>query len=152
MPDRFSDVRRQLESRGERAFQAFVKRSDDARLAKTAGSSAGLRVLFAAMERQFVPARADGFTGEIQYNLRAADGSTRSWTVAIDPARARARPGAAPSGAPVLTITLSVADFVRIAARDLDPVAAVMTGRMELAGDIAVALKLGEMFGQGPVA
>jgi putative sterol carrier protein len=152
MPDRFTDVRRRLEARGERAFAGFVKRSDDARLARTAGSTTGLRVLFAAMERQFVPARAGGFTGEIQYNLRAADGAVRSWTVTIDHARARARSGAAPSGSPVLTITLSVADFIRIAARDLDPVAAVMTGRMQLAGDIAVALKLGEMFGQPPVA
>src|SRR3954451_5392142 len=36
MPDRFTDVRRRLEARGERAFQGFVKRSDDARLARTA--------------------------------------------------------------------------------------------------------------------
>jgi putative sterol carrier protein len=47
-----------------------------------------------------------------------------------------------------LTITLATADFIRIAGRDLDPVKAVLTGRMELAGDFAVAMKLGEMFGQ----
>ena len=145
---RRSSARRQIEARGERAFQAFVKRSDDARLARTVGSNPGLRVMFSAMERQFVPERAGGFTGEIQYNLRADDGSIRSWTVTIDPARARARPGPAPSGSPALTITIATADFVRIAGRDLDPVHAVMAGRMELAGDITVALKLGAMFGQ----
>jgi putative sterol carrier protein len=145
---RLTSTRRRLEARGERAFQAFVKRSDDARLTRTVGSRAGLRVMFTGMSRQFVPERAGGFTGEIQYNLRAADGSTRSWTVTVDHTRARARPGAAPSGAPKLTITLATADFVRIAGRDLNPVHAVMTGRMELAGDIGVALKLGEMFGQ----
>ena len=59
--------------------------------------------------------------------------------------RGRAR---AAGGEPKLTITLAVADFVRVAGRDLDPVQAVLTGRMELAGDFAVALKLGEMFGQ----
>ena len=62
--------------------------------------------------------------------------------------RATARPGA--SDAAKLTLTLSVADFVRIAGRDLDPVKAVLTGRLELAGDFSVAMRLGEMFGQPP--
>jgi putative sterol carrier protein len=141
-------LRRTLEARGEQAFQSFVRRAGDERLARTAGSAAGLRVLFAGMERQFVAERAAGFTGDIQYNLRAADGALRSWTVTVDGARASARPGA--SDAAKLTITLSVADFVRIAGRDLDPVKAVLTGRLELAGDFSVAMRLGEMFGQPP--
>jgi alkanesulfonate monooxygenase SsuD/methylene tetrahydromethanopterin reductase-like flavin-dependent oxidoreductase (luciferase family)/putative sterol carrier protein len=141
-------ARRTLEARGEQLFQSFVRRSGDERLARTAGSAAGLKLLFAAMERQFVAERAAGFTGDIQYNLRAADGTLRSWTVTVDGARAIARPGA--SDAAKLTMTLSVADFVRIAGRDLDPVKAVLTGRLELAGDFAVAMRLGEMFGQPP--
>ncbi|HWH94469.1 MAG TPA: LLM class flavin-dependent oxidoreductase [Baekduia sp.] len=142
----FGALRRTVEDRGEQAFRAFVSRSDDARLERTAGSGAGLKVIFAAMERQFVPERAGGFTGDIQYNLRAGEGAVRSWTVTVDGERARARPGATPDA--TLTITLATADFVRIAARELDPVKAVLTGRMELAGDFGVAMKLGEMFGQ----
>jgi alkanesulfonate monooxygenase SsuD/methylene tetrahydromethanopterin reductase-like flavin-dependent oxidoreductase (luciferase family)/putative sterol carrier protein len=142
----FASLRRTLETRGEQAFQAFVHRSGDERLERTAGSGAGLKVIFAGMERQFVPANARGFTGDIQYNLRPADGEQRSWTVTIDGDHATARPGAAAK--PRLTITLSVADFVRIAGGDLDPVKAVLTGRLELAGDFAVAMRLGEMFGQ----
>jgi alkanesulfonate monooxygenase SsuD/methylene tetrahydromethanopterin reductase-like flavin-dependent oxidoreductase (luciferase family)/putative sterol carrier protein len=146
---RVAALRRTLEARGERAFQAFVARSPDARLDRAAGSAAGLRVIFAAMERQFVPEKANGFTGDIQYNLRREDGDVRSWTVSVDGERASARSGAA--GDPRLAITLSVADFVRIAGRDLDPVKAVLTGRLELAGDFTVAMRLGEMFGQpGP--
>ncbi len=141
-------LRRTLEARGEQAFQSFVRRAGDERLARTAGSAAGLKVLFAGMGRQFVAERAGGFTGDIQYNLRAADGTLRSWTVTVDGARAIARPGA--SDAAKLTLTLSVADFVRIAGRDLDPVKAVLTGRLELAGDFSVAMRLGEMFGQPP--
>jgi alkanesulfonate monooxygenase SsuD/methylene tetrahydromethanopterin reductase-like flavin-dependent oxidoreductase (luciferase family)/putative sterol carrier protein len=143
----FSVLRRTLEARGEQAFQAFVGRSGDERLARTAGSATGLRVIFGAMERQFVPERAAGFSGDIQYNLRAPDGSVRSWTVTIAGDRAIARAGTSEGGAK-LTITLATADFIRIAARDLDPVKAVLTGRMELAGDFSVAMKLGEMFGQ----
>ncbi len=141
-------ARRTLEARREQLFQSFVRRSGDERLARTAGSAAGLKVLFAGMERQFVAERAAGFAGDIQYNLRAADGTLRSWTVTVDGARAIVRPGAA--DAAKLTMTLSVADFVRIAGRDLDPVKAVLTGRLELAGDFAVAMRLGEMFGQPP--
>jgi alkanesulfonate monooxygenase SsuD/methylene tetrahydromethanopterin reductase-like flavin-dependent oxidoreductase (luciferase family)/putative sterol carrier protein len=141
-----STLRRTLEARGEQAFQVFVQRSGDGRLARTAGSATGLKVIFGGMERQFVAERAAGFTGDIQYNLRAADGALRPWTVTIGGGCATARPGAAE--APKLTITLSVADFVRIAARDLDPVKAVLTGRLDLAGDFGVAMRLGEMFGQ----
>ncbi len=141
-------ARRTLEARGEQLFQSFVRRSGDERLARTVGSATGLKVIFAGMERQFVAERAAGFTGDIQYNLRAADGTLRSWTVTVDGERATARAGA--SDAAKLTITLSVADFVRIAGSDLDPVKAVLTGRLELAGDFSVAMRLGEMFGQPP--
>ena len=143
-------LRRDLEARGERAFQAFVGRSGDARLERTIGSTPGLKAIFAGMERRFVPERAGGFTGDIQYNLRASDGSERSWTVTIAEGVARARPGVS-EGEAQLTITLPVADFVRIAGRDLDPVKAVLTGRLQLGGDFGVAMKLGEMFGQAPV-
>ena len=85
-------LRRTLEARGEQAFQSFVRRASDERLARTAGSAVGLKLLFAGMERQFVAERAAGFTGDIQYNLRAADGTLRSWTVTVDGARAIARP------------------------------------------------------------
>jgi putative sterol carrier protein len=56
------------------------------------------------------------------------------------------RPG--PASAPALKLKLAVADFVRIAGRDLDPGKALLTGRLDLEGDLAVAARLGEMFGQ----
>jgi alkanesulfonate monooxygenase SsuD/methylene tetrahydromethanopterin reductase-like flavin-dependent oxidoreductase (luciferase family)/putative sterol carrier protein len=139
-------LRRTLETRGERALVAFVKRSGDRRLERTVGSRPGLKALFAGMERQFVAERAAGFTGDIRYELRGADGDVRIWTVTVDGDRARARPGGAPD--PKLTIKMTLADFVRLAGRDLDPVKALLSGRLDLAGDFAVAARLGEMFGQ----
>src|SRR5215211_393029 len=45
----------------EQAFRAFVRRSSDERLERTAGSSPGLRLLFAAMEGQRAPEATAGF-------------------------------------------------------------------------------------------
>jgi alkanesulfonate monooxygenase SsuD/methylene tetrahydromethanopterin reductase-like flavin-dependent oxidoreductase (luciferase family) len=139
-------LRRTLERRGEDAFRAFVRRSDDRRLERTIGTGQGLRVIFSAMQSQFVPSGAGGFTGDLLYELRFADGRVRPWTVTISPDRAHARPGRPPD--PRLTVKLTVADFVRLAGGDLDAGSALLTGRMDLEGDFSLAARLGEMFGQ----
>ena len=136
-----------LASLGEAAFGAFVKRSDDRTLERIVGSEMGLRVLFTGMAQRFVPEKANGFTGALQYELRA-NGDVKRWVVEIDGSRARARPGAAAD--PRLTIRMAVADFARIAGDDLDPGKALLTGRMDMEGDLAIAPRLGEMFGQDP--
>ncbi|HEX2086836.1 MAG TPA: SCP2 sterol-binding domain-containing protein, partial [Solirubrobacteraceae bacterium] len=133
---------------GEQAFGAFVRRSDDRRLERVVGSDLGLRVLFTGMAQRFVPERANGFEGELQYELRADGGAVKRWVVAVERGQARARPGAAES--PRLTIRMGLADFARLAGQDLDPGKALLTGRMDLDGDLSVAPRLGEMFGQEP--
>jgi alkanesulfonate monooxygenase SsuD/methylene tetrahydromethanopterin reductase-like flavin-dependent oxidoreductase (luciferase family)/putative sterol carrier protein len=135
-----------LAEQGERAFRAFVRRSDDRRLERTAGSSRGLKILFGAMSQAYEPDKAAGFNGELQYDLRRSDGEVVSWTVALGPERASVRPGTA--SAPALTLKLGLVDFVRMAGGDLDPGKALLTGRMDMEGDLAVAARLGEMFGQ----
>jgi alkanesulfonate monooxygenase SsuD/methylene tetrahydromethanopterin reductase-like flavin-dependent oxidoreductase (luciferase family)/putative sterol carrier protein len=135
-----------LAEQGERAFRAFVRRSDDRRLERTAGSARGLKVLFGAMAQAYEPDKAAGFSGELQYDLRRSDGEVVSWTVALGPERASVRPGTA--SAPALTLKLGLVDFVRLAGGDLDPGKALLTGRMDMEGDLAVAARLGEMFGQ----
>jgi alkanesulfonate monooxygenase SsuD/methylene tetrahydromethanopterin reductase-like flavin-dependent oxidoreductase (luciferase family)/putative sterol carrier protein len=143
---RSSRVQALVADRGERAFRAFVRRSDDRRLERTAGSGTGLKVLFGAMAQAYQPDKAAGFSGDLQYDLRRANGELVSWTVTLGPERANARPGTA--SAPALTLRLGVVDFVRIAGGDLDPGKALLTGRMDLEGDLAIAMRLGEMFGQ----
>jgi alkanesulfonate monooxygenase SsuD/methylene tetrahydromethanopterin reductase-like flavin-dependent oxidoreductase (luciferase family)/putative sterol carrier protein len=143
---RRAGVQAALAQQGERAFRAFVRRSDDRRLERTAGSARGLKVLFGAMAQAYEPDKADGFRGELQYDLRRSDGEVVSWTIALGPERASVHPGTA--GAPALTLKLRLADFVRLAGGDLDPGKALLTGRMDLQGDLAVAARLGEMFGR----
>jgi alkanesulfonate monooxygenase SsuD/methylene tetrahydromethanopterin reductase-like flavin-dependent oxidoreductase (luciferase family)/putative sterol carrier protein len=137
----------QLRERGEQAFAAFVRHSDDRRLTRTLGSDLGLRFLFGGMAQRFQADKAQGFAGDIQYELRA-DGDVKPWVITIDGRSASARPGRAPD--PAVTITTGVADFLRIVARDLDPAKALLSGQMVLQGDIAVATRLSEMFGEGP--
>jgi len=139
-------LRRRLEQRGEAAFQALVRRAGDNRLERTAGSDAGLRFLFGAMVSMFVPEKANGAEGDIVYELRNSRGAVKAHTVSIASGRATTHPGGAAE--PRLTIRMGVADFVRIAARELDPGAALLSGRMDLEGDFALAVRLGEMFGQ----
>jgi alkanesulfonate monooxygenase SsuD/methylene tetrahydromethanopterin reductase-like flavin-dependent oxidoreductase (luciferase family)/putative sterol carrier protein len=143
---RGSRVQALLADQGERAFKAFVRRSDDRRLERTAGSGTGLKMLFGAMAQAYEPDKAAGFSGDLQYDLRRANGELVSWTVTLGPEGASVRPATA--SAPALTLKLGVVDFVRIAGGDLDPGKALLTGRMDMEGDLAIAARLGEMFGQ----
>src|SRR6059058_351709 len=81
-----------LAERGEAAFGRFVHRADDRRLERTVGSEPGLRFLFGGMTHRFRPDRALGFTGEILYELRTADGRVKPWTIEVGADSARARP------------------------------------------------------------
>ncbi len=134
-----------MQERGERAFTRFVHGSDDRRLERTLGSDPGLRVLFISMSRRFRPDKAGGFEGEIEYRLRT-NGAVRPWVIAIRGENATARSGTASD--PKLTITADTAAFLRIAARDLDPGKALLSGQLTLDGDFEVAAKLSEMFGE----
>jgi alkanesulfonate monooxygenase SsuD/methylene tetrahydromethanopterin reductase-like flavin-dependent oxidoreductase (luciferase family) len=135
-----------LTAMGEQAFGRFVHSSGDRRLERTVGSEPGLRVLFGGMAQRFRPDKALGWTGDILYDLRTGDGRAKPWTVEIARDGARARPGRPAD--PKLTLRVGLADFVRIAGRDLEPGRALLTGRMEIEGDVVVATRLGEMFGE----
>jgi len=108
-----------LAERGEKAFQVFVRRSDDRRLERTIGSDRGLKVIFGAMAQAYQPDKSGGFTGELQYELRRSDGAVVRWTVAIATDSASVRPGGATrAGA---DDEARVADFVRVAGATSTP-------------------------------
>ncbi len=98
------------------------------------------------MAARFDPVAAAGFTGDVRYELRTAGGELRTWTVHCRLDGASATSGPAPD--PAVTLKLTLADFARVAAGELDPGSALLTGRLDLEGDFAVATRLGEMFGQ----
>lgn len=134
-----------LRERRQDVFSAVVRRAGDGRLDRILGPR-GLRVLFGEMARRFEPGAAQGFAGDIVYELTAADGAVHPWTVTIAGERARAHPGMAE--VPAVRLRTSVADFARIAAGELDAGEALLDGRLDVFGDVAIAARLGEMFGQ----
>src|SRR3954451_11471498 len=129
----------------ESAFTTFVHGRSDEQLDRFVGAGPGLRLIFKGMENAFVPDAARGFEGEVFYDLRASRWR-QPWTVAIDGERAVAEPRAASS--PALTLRAEVPVFVRIVAGDLDPMRAMMDERLVVEGDLALAGRLDEIFGQ----
>ena len=45
------------------------------------------------------------------------------------------------------TVKVSLADFAKLMARELDPTTAFMSGKIKIEGDMGVAMKLGRLFG-----
>ena len=129
---------------GQAGLGAFVRRRSDRQLERLFGSSAALRALMKATELRFQPAKAAGFTGEIQLEVVDADG-TKLWVVQIDADRATARPGAARN--PATTMTAAVAPLIRVAAGQIHPVTAYREGMLEVSGNFDVAARFGVMFG-----
>jgi alkanesulfonate monooxygenase SsuD/methylene tetrahydromethanopterin reductase-like flavin-dependent oxidoreductase (luciferase family)/putative sterol carrier protein len=131
----------------ESAFGAFVHGRSDEQLDRFMGAGPGLRLVFKGMESAFVPEAARGFGGEIFYDLRSSRGP-QPWTLKIDGSRAVAEPR--PATSPAVTLRAEVPVFVRIAAGDLDPMRAMLDQRLEVEGDLALASRLGDMFGAVP--
>ena len=134
-----------LQHLGEAAFARYVRSRSDEQLERVLGSQTGLRVMFKGMERAFVPEKASGFSGEVQYQLTGRDG-LREWILRIERGeRAVTQPGRARD--PVVTFKMSVPTFARIASSEMHPAKAMLEGDLEVSGDFEAAARLGEMLG-----
>jgi hypothetical protein len=128
----------------ESAFAAFVRRCSDRQLERLFGSVPAQRAIFKRMEQLFEPGKARGFTGEIQYELRGSDG-VQKWVIRIEGGEATTRAGEARM--PITTLTTRLPMFVRMAARELHPLAAYREGLLEVRGSFDIATRLEAMFG-----
>jgi len=131
---------------GEAAFAALVRGRSDEQIDRILGNDAALRMLFKAMESSFNPNAAAGWKGAVQYELRSERRGVQRWAVVVHGDHAHVERGAADS--PAVTIRTSVPVFMRVAAGEVNPAKAIMEGEMDLQGDLGVAARLGEMFGQ----
>jgi hypothetical protein len=136
-------LRHRLRERGEAAFGAMLRGRSDRQIERLIGNRAGMRMIFRGVERSFHPERAEGFRGDIQYEV-AGERTTHRWVVSVLDGRAEARPGSAP--APAVTLRMSVPTFGRIVSQELQPGLALMEGKLAVEGNIDVAARIGTMF------
>jgi hypothetical protein len=102
------------------------------------------------MARQFEPKFAFGFEGDIAYELgHHGNGKPPSrWTVRVKDGAASVVPGI--DGEPAITFKLSVPDFARLIAEEVDPQELLFADRFGVEGDLALAARIPEMFGGPP--
>jgi hypothetical protein len=144
------EARHSLQKGVQEALAGLVRGASDEQLERRFGSELAQRAIFGAMARQFEPRFAFGFEGDIAYEL-SHHGNSRPpsrWTVRVKDGAARAFPGA--NAGPAVTFRLSVPDWARLLAEDVDPQELLFGGRFDVEGDLALAARVPEMFGAAP--
>jgi AcrR family transcriptional regulator len=118
--------------------ELVVGHSDDeiTKAAEELGVDTLLDQVFGGMEQAFQPEKAAGQSAVVQWDVDAPDGK-HSRTVHIADGTCKVEPGAAES--PRLTLTLTLPDFLRFVAGQLDGMQAFMSGKLKLGGDIMLA-------------
>jgi 3-(3-hydroxy-phenyl)propionate hydroxylase len=137
-------------SAGERLLAAAAARLDDRQLERVLGHGPALTGIFSEMAKAFVPRVANGFLGEVQYDLCRSSGRVHSFTVRIAGYTAHARRGSAKQ--PAITLRMGVADFLRVAAGQIDQVDLLKARRIDISGDGLLAARMGSMFGRAAPA
>ena len=138
-------ARESLRGHGQAGLRRVVGRMSDARLEQVFGTSQAQRAVFGMMTRQFDPDRAAGFEGAIVYDLGLADGSRRPWAIEIHDGQARVHQGGGADAA--LTISVPLAELIRVLTTAGSFYPLILDGRMTMDGDLALAGRLAEMFG-----
>jgi alkanesulfonate monooxygenase SsuD/methylene tetrahydromethanopterin reductase-like flavin-dependent oxidoreductase (luciferase family) len=143
-------VRERLRGLGAEAVARLVRGASDEQLERRFGSEIAQRAIFTAMTRQFEPKFAFGFEGDIAYELtHVGNGKPPSrWRVRVKDGSASVVPGF--DGAPAVTFRLSVPDFARLLAEEVEPQELLFDGRFDVEGDLTLAMRVPEMFGAAP--
>ncbi len=128
--------------------ESAIRRMSDGQINALVGNRLGMRGLFTAMAGRYRPDKAAGFEGEIEFTLSTQRGS-ETWTIECGPTGARARRGA--SDEAKLHLEAKLADFLRVGTGELSAPAAVLSGQLNVRGDFALALRMGDMFGGPPI-
>jgi putative sterol carrier protein len=90
----------------------------------------------------FVPEKAVGVDATIQLKLTGTQAA--EWHVTIKDGKCAIAQGTA--SAPKLTVTVDSGDFVKIFSGQMDGMQAFMQGKLKLAGDMNLAMKLLSLF------
>jgi putative sterol carrier protein len=98
--------------------------------------------LMEKMPGAFLPEKAQGVDAVIQFKFTGAEAG--EWNATIKDGNVAVAQGTHPS--PKMTLTADSADYVKIITGELDGMQAFMQGKIKLAGDLNLAMKLMQMF------
>ncbi|MFN2158923.1 MAG: SCP2 sterol-binding domain-containing protein [Anaerolineales bacterium] len=93
-------------------------------------------------EKAFIPEKAEGLTAVIQYHLTGEEGG--DWIININDGKCNVEEGEADS--PTMTLTSDAADFGDVLLGKANGMQYFMEGKIKLAGDLNLAMKLTSMF------
>jgi len=98
--------------------------------------------IFSAMPQNFNADAAKGMSSVIQFNLGGDGGGT--WHVAIKDGACAVTEGAHAS--PNMTMTMAASDYVDMINGKLNGQMAFMSGKLKIAGDMGLAMKMQSLF------
>jgi putative sterol carrier protein len=98
--------------------------------------------LMEKMPGAFIPEKAAGLEAVIQFKFTGAEAG--DWYAVIKDGKVDVSKGEHAS--PKMTLTADSADYVKIFTGELDGMQAFMQGKLKLAGDLNLAMKLTQMF------
>jgi putative sterol carrier protein len=98
--------------------------------------------LMSKMPKAFLPEKAPGLDAVIQFKFSGAEAG--EWFAAVKNDQCTVEKGTHPS--PKMTLSADSEDYVKIFTGELDGMAAFMQGKIKLAGDLNLAMKLMTMF------
>src|SRR5450759_345933 len=98
--------------------------------------------LMSKMPKAFLPEKAPGLDAVIQFKFSGAEAG--DWFATIKNDKCTVEQGAYPT--PKMTLSADSADYAKIFTGELDGMQAFMAGKLKLAGDLNLAMKLMTMF------
>jgi len=96
-----------------------------------------------AMKTHFMPDKAPNQRAVIQYDVKTPDGLVKFQVSVMD---GRCEVDAGTPQAPTVTLNVSLPNFLRLASGKLGGLTAVMTGRLDVSGDLMLARKVQSWF------
>ncbi len=98
--------------------------------------------LMSKMPAAFLPDRAPGLEAVIQFKFTGNEAG--NWYAEIKDGKCTVHQGEHPS--PRMTLSADSSDYIKIFTGELDGMKAFMEGKIKLAGDLNLAMKLTQMF------
>jgi SCP-2 sterol transfer family len=138
-------IRRTVRDRASRRFRRGVREAGDEGLERLDGLRGRLLVtaLFACAPLVVNRRAARRRDGSVEFRVKQPGGRASMHTLVFRDGRCRARRGVVAE--PDLTLELTTADLLRLAAGLIDGLSLVFTGRLRISGDLDLAFRLPRM-------